>query len=112
MTTSSSFSNYFPFERLDAYQLAVSVNRRIARLSWPSGRSHLRDQALRAADSAVLNLAEGWERGRHTRVGKNHFRIAKGSAGEAFACIDLVGLDDAIAADLQRLGAMLAKLAR
>ena len=47
----------FHHERLDCYQLAVEVNRFIAQASFPPGRSHLRDQGLRASDSVVLNLA-------------------------------------------------------
>lgn len=90
----------------------MSICRRVRGLRWPTGTTHLRDQATRAADSVVLNLAEGWERGRHTNAGKNHFRIAKGSAGEVFACLDILGLDDNLADDLRRLGALLGGLVR
>ena len=100
-------NNYFPFEGLDVYKLAVSVNRRVAALSWPTGRSHLKDQAIRSADSMVLNLAEGWERGRDRNAGKNHFRVAKGSAGELFAVLDILNADAELRSDLQRIGAML-----
>ena len=111
MPTSSS-SNFFPFERTDVYLLAKSVNERVARMKWPAGRSHLRDQCLRASDSACLNLAEGWGRARGSKAAKNHFRIALGSAGEAFACLDLVNADDTLKNDTRRLGSMLFVLGR
>ena len=102
----------FTFESMDVYKLSLSVNHRLAGHRWPAGRSHLRDQALRASDSVVLNLAEGWERGRHTNAGKNHFRIARGSAAEVFAVADLLDLDAALKQDLRRIGAMLTGLVR
>ena len=101
----------FPFEHTDVYRLAKSVNLRVAAVRWPTGRSHLKDQAIRAADSVVLNTAEGWERGR-SNAARNHFRIAKGSAGEAFSCIDIIDGDEQLKTDLRRLGAMLGKLSR
>ncbi|MCB9671710.1 MAG: four helix bundle protein, partial [Alphaproteobacteria bacterium] len=67
-------------------------------------------QAIRAADSVVLNIAEGMTRG--GRPGANHLRIAMGSAGEAFAALDVVDFSgcDQRRADLRRIGAMLARL--
>ena len=89
MHTQSTFS----FENLDAYQLALSTNKRVA-------------------DSVVLNLAEGCGRGRKTAAGRNHFRIALGSAGEVFAVFQMLELDEELQSDLRRVGAMLAGLAR
>ena len=60
----------------------------------------------------VLNLAEDWERGRHTNAGENHFRIARGSAAEVSAAADLLDLDAALKRDLRRIGAMLTGLVR
>ena len=59
----------------------------------------------------VLNLAEGWERGRHTAAGKNHFRIAKGSAAEVFTAMQLAGRNE-LRADLRRINSMLHGLLR
>ena len=101
----------FSFETSDVYRLAVSCNRRISKLRFPAGRGHLKNQAVRAADSMVLNLSEGWERGRGDAA-NNHFRIAKGSAAEAFAVIDLIDGPEELKTDLRRVGAMLARLAR
>ncbi len=58
----------------------------------------------------VLNLAEGWERGPGDAA-RNHFRIAKGSAAETFAVIDLIEGPEDLKTDLRRVGAMLARLA-
>ena len=59
-----------------------------------------------------LNLAEGWGRGRHAKAGKNHFRIARGSASEAFAVMQLVGGHEAMENDLRRIWSMRVGLAR
>ena len=48
----------FDHERLDCYRLAIEVNRWFSRAGFPRGRSHLRDQGLRASDSVVCNIAE------------------------------------------------------
>ncbi len=90
----------------------MSVTERVAATRWPSGRGHLKDQAIRASDSVVLNIAEGCGRGRKTAAGRNHFRIALGSAGEVFAVFQMLRLDTELQGDLQRIGAMLSGLAR
>ncbi len=80
-------------ERLDVYRLAVEVARWVRSTTFPPGESALRDQAKRAADSVVLNLAEGCN-----SLGGNrnkHYRIARGSAAEVCAVLDLVPLDEA-----------------
>lgn len=79
-------------ESLDAYQLALSVARWVRATPFPRGESSLRDQARRAADSAVLNIAEGCARTGRDRA--RHFRIACGSASEACAVLDLIQLPD------------------
>ena len=101
---------YFPFERLDAFRLALSVNRWIRSQTWPRGCAHLRDQAVRAADSMTLNIAEGACRGGPAAL--NHFRIARGSAGEAAAALMVHDLPEATTRihELRRVAAMLSKL--
>ena len=106
----SSHSNYFGFERLDVYKLSIRINREVASMSWPTGRSHLKDQAVRAADSLVLNLADGFSRGHKTRAGRNHFRIAHGSAGEVFAVFDILQSAPETRSELQRVGSMLHRM--
>ena len=102
----------FDHENLDAYKLALEVARACTTLRFTTGRAHLRDQLQRAADSVVLNLAEG--RARTGDAGRNHYRIAAGSAAEACAALDLVGSPEAAAEQpkLRRIGAMLRGLTR
>jgi four helix bundle protein len=78
-------------EQLDVYQVALEVARWVRSVRFPAGEASLRDQAKRAADSVVLNLAEGC----HALGGNRnrHFRIARGSAAEACAVLDLVDLE-------------------
>jgi len=102
----------FGFERFDVYRLAVEVNRWFASVKLPSGRSHLREQGMRAADSVVCNIAEGISKGPSGRAGRNSLRIALGEAGELCAVLDCAvvpGGDDA-QRKLRRIGAMLAKM--
>lgn len=101
----------FDHENLDVYRISVDVARWTAAASFPRGRASLRDQAVRATQSVVLNIAEG--RSRSGDAGRNHYRIALGSAAEACAAFDL--LPTSQAADqqvkLRRVGAMLRKMA-
>ena len=99
-----------PHERLICYRLALKVARWLHATRFPRGATDLRRQAVRAADSVVLNIAEGASR--QGDAAKNHFRIALGSAAETCAVLDLVELPDAEERqhDLRRVGAMLGKL--
>ena len=66
-------SRYFEHEKLIAYQQARDVARWIRYdARFPRGEAQLRDQAKRAADSVVLNLAEGCCRDGKDRL--YHFR--------------------------------------
>jgi four helix bundle protein len=100
-------------ERLDVYRLALSVAVWAAQQAIPAQRKHLRDQLVRAADSVVLNIAEGAGR-EPGDARRNHFRIAAGSAAEVCAVLDLVALPDGAARqdDLRRVVAMLSRLSR
>ncbi len=102
--------HYFAFQRLDCYQLAREVARWMRTASWPPNTRHLQTEAIRAADSVVLNIAEGVSR--RGRSGANHLRIARASAGEAFAALDIVDLPGGLEqqSKLQRVRAMLQKL--
>lgn len=100
----------FDYATLDAYRLALEVARWMRRVRWPQPNYGLRDHGTRAADSTVLNIAEGRMRG--GKAGRNHFRIALGSAGEAAAVLDLVDLPDGRLnhEKLRRVGAMLHRM--
>jgi four helix bundle protein len=102
----------FPHESLDCYHLAVGIARWVAATRFPARNADLADQALRAAQSIVLNIAEG--AARHGPASKHHFRIALGSTAETSAVLDLVDLPEGAArqAELRRVGAMLRGLGR
>ncbi len=104
-------SDFFPHERLDCYRLAREVAQWTLSAKFPPRSGDLHDQATRAAISVALNIAEASSR--EGAASKNHFRIARGSAGEACAALDFCG---ALGADeqqvkLRRIGAMLTRLA-
>jgi four helix bundle protein len=101
----------FPHQNLDCYKLSVGVARWVQAQRFPPRCTDLADQATRAAQSIVLNIAEGVGRG--GPAGRNHFRIALGSAAELSAILDLADLPESTArqAELQRIGAMLRRLA-
>src|SRR5947209_3176993 len=78
-----------PHENLIAYQVACQLLVAIveARIRDPG----LRDQALRAAKSACLNIAEA--NGRQSPADRKRvFAIARGEAGEAAAAIEIASL--------------------
>jgi four helix bundle protein len=102
--------SYFDFERLDVFRLAVEVARTLRTARWPAKTSALQDQATRAADSVVLNIAEGSASSGRQRA--KHFDLALGSAGEALAATLLVELADGdeLREKLRRVRSMLKRL--
>src|SRR5262245_57281304 len=102
--------------RLDVYRLAVEFRAAVVR--WlPLRRAELSDQLDRASISIVLNIAEGV--GRSTpRDQARTFTIARGSAIECLAVLDLLTLEPAAPnttnarATLIRVIAMLTRLTR
>ncbi|MBW2458632.1 MAG: four helix bundle protein [Deltaproteobacteria bacterium] len=101
----------FNHERLDVFRLAVEVNQWVCRAGFPRGRSSLRDQAMRASDSVVCNIAEGCSK-KGTVQGKGHLMTALGSAGECCAALGCVSLPGSAEQQdkLRRIGAMLYKM--
>lgn len=76
-------------DRLDCYRVAVEFQ--VLASGWRSlrGLGAMRDQLDRASVSVVLNIAEG--AGRRTPSDKAHFfAIARGSAAECAAVLDLL----------------------
>ena len=97
-SSSSSSVASLPFMRLDAYVVARSLVRLVCSASIAD--AELRDQATRAAKSALLNLAEGLPSDLPgTR--RRYFRSADGSVHEVAAALDVsvaVGaLDESVA---------------
>ena len=110
-------NGYFEHERLDAYRVAREVLEGLsAQRGAFAGNSWLYQQAVRAAGSVVLNVAEGASlRARGAK--KRHYGIALGSCAELAASLDIArgiqvqGLEP-VAALNRREGQMLAKLVR
>ena len=78
-----------PMEKLIAYQVAREVLQQVVASQIRDPR--LRDQAIRAAQSTCLNIAEAvgrWSGPDRVRV----FRIARGECCELFAALDVAGL--------------------
>jgi four helix bundle protein len=76
-------------ERLDCYRVAIDFQTISARLVSGRRVGALRDQLDRASVSIVLNIAEGAGR-RFGRDKANFFTIARGSATECAAVLDLL----------------------
>lgn len=103
--------HFLRHEKLDAYKLALGVARWIRHeAQFPRTESALKDQARRAADSVVLNLAEGCCREGKDRL--HHFRIAAGSAAECCSVFDLLDLPEGAERqqELRRVVAMTCRL--
>ena len=100
----------FRFEELDCFQLALEVADTIDRVNPRRGQANIYDQTLRAAQSVVMNIAEGASSDGKAAI--NHFRIAQGSAGETLAGLYMLRDVNAPANQdkLRRVSAMLTGL--
>ena len=94
-----------PHETLAAYQVACELLVAVKNASIADPK--LRDQALRAAKSVCLNIAEAT--GRTGADQKRVFVIARGEASETVAALHIAGLCGDCAADRARLGAALGR---
>ena len=78
-------------EKLDVYRVALEFQALAVQLVPKRGCSELRDQLDRASISIVLNIAEGC--GRRSPADKGRFySMARGSATECAAILDLLGV--------------------
>lgn len=74
-----------------AYRLALEFRRHV--VAWPPlKRAELSDQLDRASISIALNIAEGAGR-TSPRERARHYAIARGSAVERLACLDLLDIE-------------------
>jgi four helix bundle protein len=107
------------FQKLDVYQRSIEflvfARRILVRL--PRGHADLADQLRRSAQSIPQNIAEG--AGKTTRADKaKHYTIARGSAMESAAHLDVMRVEELIDDEryargvelLERVVAMLTKL--
>jgi len=80
----------FNHEKLRCYGMALDVAKSAPALttSWPTGTHYLVDQLQRAVASIVLNIAEGNAK-RSLKDRARFFAIARASAAESAACIDV-----------------------
>ena len=107
------------FQKLDVYQRSIEfliVASRI-RVRLPKGNADLADQLRRASQSIPQSIAEGC--GRTARADKaKYYTIARGSAMECAAHLDVMKLDELLESEsyergvdlLERIVAMLTKL--
>jgi four helix bundle protein len=81
----------FDHEKLDVYKVSLEFNRQIAAMvcELRETNRHGRDQLLRAALSIPLNIAEGNGK-RSVADRKRYFEIARGSAMECAAAMDVL----------------------
>ncbi len=98
------------FEGLDVFQLALTVARWFHRQPFPRGMADLKGQGGRAADSVVLNIAEGSRRSGKART--NHYEIARGSNAEALAVLLIADLPNSEeqAHNIRRVDRMLERM--
>ena len=85
----------FAHERLVVYRRTCEFLTDVAALlrGLPRGEAALADQLRRAGDSVLLNIAEG--AGRFAgREKAHHYEIARGSAAECAAALDVLAIRD------------------
>jgi four helix bundle protein len=106
------------FQKLDVYKCSIELVAVATAIgeTVPRGYSELREQLRRAAISVPLNIAEGAGRASEAD-GARHFAIARGSAMECAAVIDVVRVlgainDDRYRLALELLGRVVAMLTR
>ena len=88
-------------EKLDVYRVALEFQAIVTQLVPKRGYAELRDQLDRASISIVLNTAEGC--GRRSPADKARFySMARGSATECAAIVDLLGVRGLVDVRLRR----------
>ena len=95
----------FDHERLDVYQAAIEFVEKANEIieNLPRGNAKLADQLSRASISIPLNIAEG--AGLYTKKEKQRaYRIARGSAMECAAILDVCLRLDIVSEDKSRKG--------
>ena len=86
------------FQRLHVYQRAIEFVALVYEIvaEVPRGHAERCDQLVRAAESVVRNIAEGAGRWSEADSSK-HYKIARGEAMEAAACLDIMNLKALVA---------------
>ena len=91
-----------PFHRLDVYAVALDLVRLAGGLHAHRGTAEVRDQLRRASSSCALNVAEA--SGKTGADRRRFFLIARGSACEAGAALDVLAALGALEASQHREG--------
>jgi four helix bundle protein len=88
------------FQRLDVYQRAIELLALVADIvgDLPKGHADRVDQLVRASESVVRNIAEGAGRWSEADCSK-HYKIARGSAMECAASLDVMRIRKLVAAE-------------
>jgi four helix bundle protein len=92
-----------PMEKLVAYQVARELLQLVIAANITD--SKLRDQAMRAAQSTCLNIAEAagrWSKADRARV----FHIARGECCEVTAALDISSLSKSCDAEVAKRGVL------
>ena len=110
----------FDHEKLDVYRVAIEFVAWVDAVVGPLDGQlrHTRDQLIRSAQSIPLNIAEGNGK-RASPERRRFFEMARGSATESAAAVDVLAVRGACAAEelargkqmLYRIVSMLAKMA-
>ena len=87
------------FQRLDVYQRAIEFLAPASEIveELPRGHAERANQLIRAAESAVRNIADGAGRWSEADCAK-HYKIARGEAMECAASLDVLKLRKLITA--------------
>lgn len=102
-SATSSGAAYFLCERLDCYRVAVEFQGLASAWCGRARLGALRGQLERASVSIVLNIAEG--AGRHAAGDKaRFFTIARGSAAECGAILELLAARGIVTSEEHRHG--------
>jgi four helix bundle protein len=107
------------FQRLDVYQRAIEFLALVGDIvgELPKGHAERADQLVRASESVVRNIAEGSGRWSEADCAK-HYKIARGSAMECAASLDVMRIRKVLRAEhydrgirlLEAVVAMLTKM--
>lgn len=102
-----------PFQRLDAYKLALLLAKRVHEANIRD--AELRDQATRASKSAFLGLCEGLPSD-SAGIRRRHFEIANNSLHEVVGALDLADaigvVDGSVARELIVLAIRVKRIVR
>lgn len=99
---------YFDHEKLKVYQLALKFNEFAFNVYSKLPKSDIRDQLDRAANSIVLNIAEG--NGKYSKKDRcRYFDISFGSSMESASCFDVLFSRKLISSDELNTGKTMLK---